>query len=66
MIKFELNIIKLKKVVIIKSKYLIIMLILISIVSISAVSAADDMNNTENGILETTDELSVGGGAFSR
>ena len=48
--------------VIIKSKYLIIMLILVSIISIGAVSAADDMNNTEASVLETTDELSVGGG----
>ena len=46
------------KVIIIKSKYFILVLVLISIISISAVSAVDDVDIGTD-VLETTDDLSV-------
>ena len=45
-------------VIIIKPKYFILVLVLISIISIGAVSAVDD-NDIGTGVLETTDDLSV-------
>ena len=47
-----------KKVILIKSKYLILVLVLISILSIGAVSAVDDVD-IETDVLYTTDDLSV-------